>query len=278
MSGGRDARSAALRRVPGRASRAVLPGWTWRDLRQIVRLGRREGASGVALNKHGVKLFFAAGSAAGLQGPGLQPGGGCPIDEPSTAARAGRAEQEAPTPMETSDPAVRPASKRQLRSAARLQEFQQARRLKRLRGILLRAVKRVRFDRMWRVHNEWYAARARSTLTCDSRKGGATPMEAEAAGATRTEALVEQRPKLLELGSQKAEAADFEFVPGLPNAVVESAWRGAAATWSMGSAATPNPSRGPGTRQPRKARRSARGQPSAVEGGASPPRPAQLTP
>ena len=84
-------------------------------------------------------------------------------------------------------------------------------------------------------------------------------MEAEAAGATRAEASEEQRPKLFEFDSQKAETADFEFVPGLPNAEVESAWRGAAATWSVGSATTPNPSRGPGARQPRKARRTARG-------------------
>ena len=84
-------------------------------------------------------------------------------------------------------------------------------------------------------------------------------METEVHGTTRAEPSVGQRPQVFEFDSQKAETADFEFVPGLPNAEVESAWRGAAATWSMGSTATPNPSRGPGTRQPRKARRPARG-------------------
>ena len=164
--------------------------------------------------------------------------------------------------METGDPGATRMNKRQEKSASRLKEYQQRKRLERLRRTLWRAVKRLRFDRMWRVHNEWYASRPspapQAHDSCDT--GEATsPMEAEAPGATREEATEGQRPEVFEFGSEKAETAGFEFVPGLPNAEVESAWRGAAATWSMGSATTPNPSRGPGARQPRKARRTARG-------------------
>ena len=32
--------------------------------------------------------------------------------------------------------------------------------LAKMRGMVLRVMKRVRFDHMWRVDNEWYAARA----------------------------------------------------------------------------------------------------------------------
>ena len=135
--------------------------------------------------------------------------------------------------METDVPAVMPVSKRKLRSAARLQDFQQARRLSRLRGILLRAVKRLRFDRMWQVHNEWYAARARSALAYDSRVGGATPiLESEAIGANRAEASVEQRSTAASNpSSQQQDACSGDFVPGLPWAEVEGALRSAAASW-----------------------------------------------
>ena len=72
-------------------------------------------------------------------------------------------------------PAVKPESKRKLKSAARLKEFQQSKRLAKLRGTLLRAMKRVRFDRMWRVHNEWYAARASPARVLEPSTGLETP-------------------------------------------------------------------------------------------------------
>ena len=155
MVGRRDARSAAKGSSRGaRANRAGLSGWAWRDLRHAIKLGKRHGASAVKLNKHGVEVFFcAANSAAGQQVPELQPSGNRPVGAPSNAARAGRAPQEAPAPMDTGGPAVKPERMRKLKSAARLKEFQQSKRLAKLRGTLLRAMKRVRFDRMWRVHN-----------------------------------------------------------------------------------------------------------------------------
>ena len=163
--------------------------------------------------------------------------------------------------MDTGGPAVKPESKRKLKSAARLKEFQQSKRLAKLRGTLLRAMKRVRFDRMWRVHNEWYAARAISARACDSRAGVATPMGTEAAGATRAEASAEQRSAAASNPSFKPQdASGKDFVPGLPWAEVEGAWRSAAADWSVGSATAE-----PSGRRLRKARRSARPGSAAAE-------------
>ena len=144
--------------------------------------------------------------------------------------------------METGGPAATTVSKRKLRSTARLQEFQRARRLSRLRGILLHAIKRLRFDRMWWVHNEWYAARARSALACDSHVGEATPMESEAIGATRAEASAEQRSTAASRSTPTLqEASSAEFVPGLPWAEVESAMRSAAASLDTRSDHQPHP-------------------------------------
>jgi len=139
--------------------------------------------------------------------------------------------------MDTGGPAVKPESKRKLKSAARPKEFQQSKRLAKLRGTLLRAMKRVRFDRMWRVHNEWYAARAISARACDSRVGEATPMEAEPVGATRAEASAVQRSAAASSSKPTLqEASSADFVPGLQWVEVEGAWHSAAVTWDAGLA------------------------------------------
>ena len=65
--------------------------------------------------------------------------------------------------------ATLPLSKRKQKSAARLQEFQQRRRLLdcRLRKVALQVLKRVRFERRWRVFHEWRAAAQLSDPACD---------------------------------------------------------------------------------------------------------------
>ena len=58
MAAGSEARTAGRNSArAGRAKRAALPGWSWRDLRHVIKLGKRHGASVVKLNKHGVEVF-----------------------------------------------------------------------------------------------------------------------------------------------------------------------------------------------------------------------------
>ena len=60
-------------------------------------------------------------------------------------------------------------SQRRQRSMARLQEFQQNRRLLhcRLRKVALQVLGRMRHERMWRVYREWHATRDISDSTRD---------------------------------------------------------------------------------------------------------------
>ena len=158
--------------------------------------------------------------------------------------------------METGDPGAAPVSKRKLKSAARLKEYQQAKRLDKLRGMVLRVMKRMRFDRVWRVHNEWYAARASPAPVCDSCTGAATPsaMETGAAGATRAEPSAGQRSSAASITPfTPQDASGADFVPGLPWVDVEGAWHSTAVHWDAGLATAE-----PSGRRLRKARRSAR--------------------
>ena len=106
----------------------------------------------------------------------------------------------------------------------RLQEFQQKRRLRecRLRKVALQVLKRLRFERMWRVFHEWRASQALG-LACDSAGQTMAPVVPMEASSSANRAEPAAKATLSPLAA--------EFSPGLSVAEVTAAWSGAAAAW-----------------------------------------------
>ena len=125
-------------------------------------------------------------------------------------------------------------SKRQRRSLLRLQEYQQKLRLARLcncrlRKVALQVLKRLRFERMWRVFHESRATHVPG-LACDSAgqtTAPSVPMEADSS-ANRA------APPAAEMTL----FPDAEFAPGLPVTAVAAAWSSAAAAQDKQPATT----------------------------------------
>ena len=114
-----------------------------------MRFGKDEGARDVVFSGDYVRYTFAKQPVRAAD----------PERQPAGAAR------RASSPPTNAPPSV--LSKRKQRSAARLLEFQQRRRLRecRLRKVVLQVMRRVRLDRLWRVYGEH--ARHNSTSARD---------------------------------------------------------------------------------------------------------------
>ena len=140
--------------------------------------GDRSGCERLAVHKK------SAGQQAATRGPVSPP-------------RRGQQQQHPPS-GEVQQPARRRARKRgpaaQQRSSQRLQEFQQnkrgAARREQLAALLWRGVRNIRLARLWKVHNEWTAARQAAPMqlepsgssTASAGPSGAAPPPAEPAG------------------------------------------------------------------------------------------------
>ena len=144
--------------------------------RRALRFSKQEGASGVVRKRGGETQFLF-----GARG-----------------RRNGRAEPEPPPPggrREQSDHRAAPRvsapagvlSKRRQRSAERLQEFQQSWRLRRcrLRKVVLRVLKRMHHERVWRVYREWPAARDVSNAAPSAADPALATERMDVDGATR---------------------------------------------------------------------------------------------
>ena len=132
-------------------------------------------------------------------------------------------------------------SKRRQRSAERLQEFQQSWRLRRcrLRKVVLRVLKRMRHERVWRVYREWIAARDVSNAAPSAADPALATERMDVDGATRagndmeTGASSEAPSSQRRLGRASLTGSGLdptaqEFVPGLLLTEVERAWHAAA--------------------------------------------------
>ena len=124
-------------------------------------------------------------------------------------------------------------SKRRQRSLARLQDFQQRWRLChcRLRKIVLQVLKRLRFERVWRVFHEWRASQALG-LACDSAGQTMVPVVPMEASSSANRAEPAAKATLSPLAA--------EFSPGLSVAEVTAAWSGAAAAWDKRQVTNPS--------------------------------------
>ena len=160
-----------------------------------------------------------------------------------------------PTPRAPAHAGSEPSgtlSKRKQKSAARLKEFQQQKRLFLLWRRTLHKIARVwRHERMWRVHNAWYATRSASaeaagppaldTERMEEDHSTTRAVEPAEMGESSSSAGPPRAPRSdgehapLQPGTGAAgvpcgggmNAAAPEFVPGLPMAVVEAHWRAA---------------------------------------------------
>ena len=206
MDAGREARSATVVRRAGSKRAGPLAGWALREARDALRFGKRQGAHCVELRPGKVR-FFLHQSVPGTGASGRVARGAAPARR-RDATTNGRA--------------VPPAalSQRKQRSAQRLQEFVQHKKIKMLWQRALRKVlKMCRHRRMWSVHNAWFATR--------SAPASAGPPAPETArmdvdGSASRAAPAEQQPGARAEGGLRAGAT--EFAPGLPMAEVVSAW------------------------------------------------------
>lgn len=123
--------------------------------------------------------------------------------------------------MDTEPPTV-PKSKRKQRSEQRLLEYQQHKKLKLLwRRVFTKLAKMWRHQRMWNVHNAWFATRSASAEAAGPPASETVRMDVDSS-ANRASVPVEQQPAARAEGGLRAEAV--EFAPGLPMAEVVSAW------------------------------------------------------
>ena len=193
MAGGRTAPSAD--KVHYRANRAgPVAGWTWRDARRTLHFGKKEGATSIGLYRNGEARFhfptlqLSASSAEGAVGQQS----GAPTQQQKQRANRVQPMQQptTDTPMESES-----LSNSQHKSAARLQKFnlEMAAILKlKLRNFVLRALKRVRYERVWSVARPWikqHAARASGTVISSSlicTGEGKGDVDQDSAGAKRT--------------------------------------------------------------------------------------------
>ena len=166
MAGGRIAPSAG--EVHRRANRAgPVAGWAWRDARLVLQLGRQQKAASVVLRRNGEAHFHFPTqqlSASSIEKVVGQQRG---AQTQQQKQRANRAEpKQQPTtdaPMERES-----LSNKQHKSAARLQKFnlEMAAILElKLRHFVLRALKRARHDRVWRVAGPALAARSANPVS-----------------------------------------------------------------------------------------------------------------
>ena len=129
---------------------------------------------------------------------------------------------------------------RKQKSAARLLEFQRRRRIRLLwRRVLQKFVHAWRHERVWRVHNAWFAALPASADTAGPPAPEAERMD-EDSGTTRAANPAGQgvegsaSPPPMHAGGPSPSGlnpAALEFSPGLAHAAVESAWFEAATRW-----------------------------------------------
>jgi hypothetical protein len=208
-----------------RSTRAgPLAGWSWRDARCAVKFGKQAGAWAVELRQNGMRIFVQDVILSRPQASTP----GCTPARPRREERRRDDASSSPTSSSAGSAPTGTLSNRKRRSVARLQEFQHRRRLDRLRGLFTRVLKRVRFNRMWQVHNEWYAARP-SDSACNGAEDqpivNDERMDVEIDGATRASADAEDSPSCT---AGQWNLAALEFVPGLATAAVVDAWLTAA--------------------------------------------------
>jgi hypothetical protein len=124
-----------------------LAGWAWRDARCAIQFGKRQGAWAVDFRADRVRYF--------LGGPAFQVQGKKQVER-RDARHDGVQPPRQPSPP--ADGAPPPPSKRAQKSLERLQEFQQHKRIRlRWQRALRKVARRWRHQRMWDVHNAWYA-------------------------------------------------------------------------------------------------------------------------
>ena len=127
------------------------------------------------------------------------------------------------TPEDSSEGTL---SKRKQKSALRLQEFQQRRRIFLLwRRVLHKIARSWRHERLWRVHNAWYATHSTSADSAEPPAPEAERMEKDRGTTRAVESVeLEQLPHGLE-GVQPSgggmNPTAQEFVPGWQAAEVE---------------------------------------------------------
>ena len=171
MAGGRTAPSAGgTHRHANRAG--PVAGWAWRDARQALQFGRKEGATSIALCRNGeVRFHFPTSQLSACsaeQAVGQQRGA-----QTQQKQRANRA-QPMQQPMHDAPTESEPLSTKQQKSAVRLQKYnlEMAAILElKLRHFMLRALKRVRHERVWSVARPFLKALATNPasptpLTC----------------------------------------------------------------------------------------------------------------
>ena len=174
-SANRDA-SVTDHRRSGRKPAGPLAGWAWRDARHAVQFGKRQGAWAVELRPTCVRFLIDENTKSQAAGRRKQPrtgmGEATKVSElaswasatvgTSTTPRASVHDVHDGTPKKKKGKlASTRMSKRDERSHERLAKYQHKMRLRaRWRRFLRSFLSRWRHERMWRVHNEWYAARS----------------------------------------------------------------------------------------------------------------------
>ena len=167
MAGGRDAPSAGEARH--RANRAgPAAGWTWRDARRTLQFGKKEGATSIVLLRNGEARFafptshksaFSHEKVAGQRSAG-------PKQQQQQCANRAPPKQQLTTDVQMESETLNQNHKQQ-KSADRLQKYnlEMAAILElKLRHFVLRALKRVRHDRVWRIAGPTLAARAANAV------------------------------------------------------------------------------------------------------------------
>ena len=241
MTESREPRAAATivsrRADPKRVG--PLAGWAWRDARCAMQFGKRQGAWAVDFRADRVRFFLQDASSRWAD-QAAKMGGVKRRVKPPPASAGG----EAP-PRRADDKALGESkdtlSLRKQKSLLRLQEFQRRKVLRlRWRHILHKFARRWRHERMWQVHNEWYAARTALAETAGPPAPETERMDEEPQlDASAAPAAAANGPRVGAPGA--LDAAAPEFSPGLPMAEVERAWAAAFGFNARAEAAVPGP-------------------------------------
>lgn len=238
MSLSRDARSVRIvtRRRADPKTVGPLAGWAWRDARSATQFGKRQGAFGIEFRPKSVRFFFGAAMSDGADHHGQK------RQSPRATRQAAPPSRQSSDQMDTGRSVT--VSKRKQKSAARLQEYQQ-RVLKKLRWqhFLTRFAKMWRHQRMWNVHNAWYATRSapaepagppaiepeRTAEDSRSMSRAAEPVEQQPIEALRSVGAAVDGAASHGQGSQGLSEFQQEYCPWLSMAEVEVAWCAAVA-------------------------------------------------
>ena len=231
MSESREPRASVVVVRPANPKRVgPLKGWAWRDARDAIQLGKRQGAYAVEFRPSCVRYLLPEDTSSGLVKPGCHRRTGADsvkpprVDPPRDEAPPRRADD-----MMLDEPEGK-LSKRKQKSKERLQEFQRRKRLSMLwQRVLHKFARSWRHERMWRVHNAWYAtpsapAEATGPPVAETAHMDEEPvLEANTAPADAASSAAHGPPP------HGSSAATSEFAPGISMAEVQAAWSAAVA-------------------------------------------------